>query len=96
MSIAPFGTTAEGQEILSSSSIPAVIHLESDGAIQKVEIPGPGTYDYPRMFPLNIQEQFEYYRFGRAGKMSEHLELRQQHPEAEEPPLIVLNVTPTP
>jgi hypothetical protein len=41
-----------------SSSTPAVIHLGVDGFIQNIEIPGPGLYDYPKMFPPDVQEKF--------------------------------------
>ena len=78
----------------SSGSVPTVIHLGAGGTIQSVEVPGPGTYDYDRMFPTYIQEKFEFYNFGEAKKMSDHLEWRQEHPD--EPPLIVFLATPTP
>ena len=84
--------------IFPASSIPAVIYLNKDGSVQNVEIPGAGS-DYARdirlMFPLDVQEKFENYHFGRAGgEMGEHLEWRRTHPE--EPPLIVLSATPIP
>ena len=93
-SITPFGTTTEGKDIFFSSSIPAVIYFGEDGVVQKVEIPGPGTYDYDRMFPPDIQAKFEHYRFGRAREMSEYIDWRRMYPE--EPPLIVLSSTPVP
>ena len=94
MSITPFGTTAEGKEIFSSSSTPVVIHLGTNGFIQEVKVPGPGTNDHDKMFPISIQERFGYFRLGRAGEMSEHLDWRRDHPD--EPPLIVLNAAIAP
>jgi hypothetical protein len=87
-----------GTEIFSSSSIPTVIHLREDGAVQSVEIPGAGSFyarDISRMFPPDVQEKFENYHFGRAGaEIGERLVWRRTHPE--EPPLIVLIATPRP
>lgn len=74
--------------------MPSVIHLELNGIIKSIETPGTGITDYPRMFPSDVQEKFELFRFGLAGEMVEHLEWRQTHPE--EPPLIVLSATPIP
>jgi hypothetical protein len=74
------------------ASVPAVIYLGTDGAIQKVEIPEYGTNylsDFRSMFPLVAQG-----RIADIGKMEDHLEFRLTHPE--EPPLIVLSATPTP
>jgi hypothetical protein len=82
------------KSIFESSSTPAVIRLKVDGAIQSVEIPGPGLYDYPKMFPSDVQEKFTYYRYGRAKELSNHIDWRRGHPE--ELPLIILNITPTP
>ena len=90
----PFGTTNTGSKMYSSSSTPALIHIEKDKSIHSVEIPAPGISDYQRMFPTYIQEKFEFYRFGRAKELSNHIEWRRTHPE--EPPLIVLSATPTP
>lgn len=75
-----------------TASIPAVIHLGADGAVQKVEIPKYGSNylsDIRRMFPLDAQK-------GAAdlGRMEEHLDLRREH--LEEPPLIVLSATAQP
>ena len=83
--------------IFPTASVPAVIHLNEDGSVQSVEIPGAGSdyvRDIRRMFPPDVQEEFDRYHFGRAGEMSEHLEWRRTHPE--EPPLIVLSATLTP
>ena len=75
---------------------PAVIHLGIDGAVQSVEIPGPGTHyaaDIRKMFPTNIQDMI----FGHTinyQQLSAHLKWRLDHPK--EPPLIVLSATPIP
>lgn len=74
----------------------AVIHLNADGTVQSVEKPGSGSKRIPnilKMFPPHIQEiifnNLISYRY-----LSDHLEWRQKHPD--EPPLIVLSVTPKP
>ncbi len=90
----PFGTTSKGIKMYSSSSTPALIHIEKDRSVHSVEIPAPGISDYKRMFPTYVQEKFEFYRFGRAKELSNHIEWRRTHPE--EPPLIVLGATSTP
>lgn len=92
-SIIPFGTTNTGAKY-SSSSTPALIHIEEDSSVHSVEIPAPGISDYQRMFPTYVQEKFEFYRFGRAKELSNHIEWRRTHPE--EPPLIVLLATSSP
>jgi hypothetical protein len=78
----------------SSRSVPAVIHLETDGNIQSVERPKNWSADIPRLFPADIQAKFEIYQLGKAKEMSEHIGWRRTHPE--EPPLIVLSTTPMP
>ena len=78
----------------SSVSAPAVIHLGADGSIQNVENPKHWNSDIPRMFPVDIQEKFNDYRFGRANELGKHLIFREKHPEV--PPLIVLSNTPHP
>jgi len=93
-SIFPFGTTNAGKDMYSSSSTPALIHLIKDGTIQSVEIPAPGISDYARLFPIEIQNKFEFYRFGRAKELSDHIQRRREHPN--ELPLIILSVTPIP
>lgn len=90
----PFGTTNTGAKMYSSSSTPALIHIGKDKSIHSVEIPAPGISDYQRMFPTYVQEKFEFYRFGRAKELSNHIEWRRTHPE--EPPLIAFSATPTP
>lgn len=93
-SILPFGATSAGRQMYSSSSTPAVVHLAEDGTIQSVEIPAPGISDYARLFPVQIQNRFEFYRLGRAKELSDHIQWRREH--TEEPPMIVLSATPTP
>ena len=74
-------------------SLPAVIHLETDGAIQSVERSTNWSRDIPRLFPPYVIEKFAYYQGGRAREMREHIEWRQTHPE--EPPLIILSSAST-
>ena len=77
------------------SSIPSVIHLGLDGAVQSAEIPGSGTAyarDIRNMFPAIAQERI-FSRLIDFRRLSEHLETRLNNPE---PPLIVLDATPTP
>jgi hypothetical protein len=78
----------------SGVSAPAVIHLGADGSVQNVENPKHWNSDFPRMFPTDIQEKFDYYHFGRANELSTHIAWRRMHPE--EPPWIVLLATPMP
>ena len=83
--------------ISSAASVPALIHIERNGAIHSVEIPGDGTLyaqDIVRMFPAEVRDKFDLYNSGRTGEFEEHLEWRRTHPGA--PPLIILNTTPTP
>src|SRR5215207_83058 len=72
-------------------SLPAVIHLEIDGAIQSVERAKNWSRDIPRLFPPDVIEKFAHYHAGRAGEMQEHIDWRRTHPE--EPPLIILSST---
>ncbi len=90
----PFGTTSTGTDMYSSLSTPALIRLDDNGSIQNVEIPAPGTSDYKKMFPDYVQEEFEYYRFGKAKNLSNHIQWRRTHPN--EPPLIILSATSLP
>ena len=81
----------------SSTSTSVLIHLEADGAVQSVEIPGSGSKrnsNILKMFPAYVRDKFASYHFGGAMKMSEHIDWRQSHPET--PPLIVLSATPVP
>ena len=75
-------------------SVPAVIHLEADGAIQSVERAINWSADLPRLFPPDVVEKFAHYQSGRARELQEHIEWRRTHPE--EPLLIILSATPTP
>lgn len=75
-------------------STPVVIRFEADGAVQNVEHPKHWSQDIQRMFPAEIQEKFDYYNFGRASELSQHIEWRRTHPE--EPPLVVLSATSAP
>lgn len=77
------------------SSIPSVIHLGLDGAVQSAEIPGSGTAyarDIRNMFPAIAQERI-FSRLIDFRRLSEHLETRLNNPE---PPLIVLDTTQVP
>jgi hypothetical protein len=74
------------------ATIPAVLHFRADGAIQNVEIPEYGSNYLPdlrRLFPADI-----FRTSADVGGMEQHLNFRRGHPN--EPPLIVLNSTPTP
>jgi len=79
---------------LSSASLPAIIHLDSEGAVLSVERATNWSRDIPRLFPPDVREKFAHYQAGRAGELIEHIEWRRTHPE--EPPLIVLLATPIP
>ncbi len=74
-------------------SVPAVIHLESEGAVLSVERAINWSADIPRLFPPDVREKFDLYTSGRARELREHIEWRRTHPE--EPPLIILLATPT-
>jgi hypothetical protein len=79
----------------SAASVPALIHIERNGAVHSIEIPGDGTAyakDTVRMFPAEVRDKFDLYNSGRAGELEKHLEWRRTHPG--EPPLIVLSPTP--
>jgi hypothetical protein len=76
--------------------MPAAIHIEADGSVQSVEIPGGGTHyaaDIRRMFPAYAAEKYFDWLI-HAQELTDHLNWRREHPE--EPPLIVLSTTPTP
>jgi len=73
------------------TTLPAVIHIRPDGKIN-VEIPEYGSNylsDLRRLFPADI-----FRTSADVGGMEQHLNLRREHPN--QPPLIVLNTTPTP
>jgi hypothetical protein len=75
-----------------AANAPAVIHIGADGAVQNVEIPeyGPNYLsDIRKMFPLDALK-----RVADTSRMRQHLYLRRERPQ--EPPLIVLDATPTP
>jgi hypothetical protein len=81
---------------LPSANMPVVIHLDENGEIQEVEIPGPGTLfakDIRRMFPLEAQVRI-FDDLINYQQMGDHLLWRLDHPE--EPPLFVLNATSQP
>jgi hypothetical protein len=86
----------EGVGVPYGGSIPAVIHIGADGAVQSVEIPGGGTdyaSDIRKMFPHDAQERIFGHLINFQG-LTDHLNWRREHPE--EPPLIVLIATPRP
>jgi hypothetical protein len=73
-----------------AASLPAVIHIGSDGNIEEVQIPGDGTHfaiDVGKMFPQELQELI-FQGPSSIDEMWSHIELRQVNPE---PPLIVLS-----
>ncbi len=77
------------------SSIPSVIHLGLNGAVQSAEIPGSGTAyarDIRTMFPESAQERI-FSRLINFRRLSEHLAIRLDNPE---PPLVVLDTTQVP
>jgi hypothetical protein len=91
--ISPIGNN----DIYYSGSMPAVIHIGADGTVQIVEIPthGGSRYgeDIRRMFPPDVQERY-FNKLINIQALTDHLHWRRENPE--EPPLIVLNVTPAP
>ncbi len=73
------------QYFFRTASVPAVIHLGADNAIQSVEIPAYGsTYldDLRKLFPLDVQKNRPDL-----GALEAHLDLRRTSPEKA--PLIV-------
>ena len=87
---------------LASDTRPAVIHLETDGAIQKLEVPFHGSAwesAIQKLFPADIQDKIEEYidaassNSGRAEELRIHLLYRLTHPDV--PPLIVLSAMST-
>jgi hypothetical protein len=89
------GTTPVGENKsgFPAADMPAVVRLDEHGNVLDVDIPGAGTHYAPsirKMFPPDVQERIfedliDYHR------LSEHLELRFEHPE--QPPLIVISAT---
>ena len=86
----------------SGGTKPAVIHLESDGSIQKVEVPFHGSAwesTIQKLFPADVHEKIDAYFYslssnsGRAEELRMHLLNRRTHPEV--PPLIILSAMPT-
>lgn len=87
----------------SGDTKPAVIHLETDGSIQKVEVPFHGSAwesTIQKLFPADVQEKIDAYFYslssnsGRAEELRKHLLDRRTHPEV--PPLTILSAMPTP
>ncbi len=84
----------EGLQHPSIASIPAVVHLGADGAVQSVEIPGSGTAydrDIRVLFPPDVQEII-FKHIVDTNKMEVHINARREIPQ---PPLVVLSATPT-
>ncbi len=81
----------------STASLPAIIYLDINGDIQGVETTEntPGSYSdtLRELFPMDIQEKFQYYRFGGAKIMRTHIDIRRF---SQNPPLFVLSATPPP
>lgn len=76
------------------ATMPAVIHIGADGAVQSVEIPGIHyADDIRRMFPPDAQEKY-FEGLIHFQELTDHLRWRQEHSEV--PPLIVLSTTPMP
>jgi len=72
-----------------AASVPAVIHLDSGGGVQSMEIPAYGKNyisDFWKLVPETIWNQFPD-----VSAMEKHLHWRRTHPA--EPPLVVLNAT---
>ncbi len=79
----------------SSASIPAVIHLGTDGSVESAEIPGGGSSygpDIRRMFPSDIQETIFSHMAIFSQEHEDRLRWRRAHPD--QPPLIVLPFLP--
>ena len=77
------------------ASIPAVVHIGIDGAVQRVEIPGSGTayaLDIRETFPPDVQEVIFNHSVD-TEKMEAHINSRRENPA---PPSIVLSTTPIP
>lgn len=82
-------------QIPTGTSAPAVIYLETGGAVQNVEHPRDGSFyliDVSRLFPPDVQKII-FAHLVDVGKLEAHIYVRLAHPE---PPLIVLEATQTP
>ena len=86
----------------SGNAKPAVIYLELDGSIQKVEVPFHGSAweaTIQKLFPEDVQEKIDAYFYslsshsGRAEELRMHLLDRRT--QQETPPLIILSEIPT-
>lgn len=86
----------------SGDTKPAVIHLELDGSIKKVEAPFHGSAwesTIQKLFPKDIREKIDAYFYsldsssGRAEELRMHLLDRNTNPEM--PPLNILSAMPT-
>lgn len=76
-----------GNHYFPAASVPAVIHLDTGGAVQSVEIPEYGENyiaDFWKLVPNTIWNQSP-----NVSAMEKHLHWRRTHPA--EPPLVVLN-----
>ena len=76
-------------------SAPAVIYLDADGDIEKVEVPKDGGQygdSIRELFPEELHEKILSHSVN-IEEMWEHIQLRHSSPE---PPLIVLNGTELP
>ena len=76
-----------GNYYFPAASIPAVIDLNTDGTVQRVEIPEYGEhylFDVQRLFPKGAWKDIPNVL-----AMEKHLHWRRTHPA--EPPLVVLN-----
>jgi hypothetical protein len=83
-------TSAEtGNYYFPAASVPALIHVDAEGAVQNVEIPAYGDQyisDLHRLFPNGAWKDLP-----NASAMEKHLHWRRRNPS--EPPLVVLNST---
>jgi hypothetical protein len=81
-------TSAEvGNYYFPAASLPAVLHLDVRGTVQRVEVPEYGEgylSDLDRLFPDGAWKDLP-----NVAAMEKHLHWRRTHPE--EPPLVVLN-----
>jgi hypothetical protein len=76
-----------GNYYFPAASVPAVIHLDADSAVQRVEIPEYGEQylsSFRRLFPNGAWKDLPD-----VSVMERHLHWRRTHPT--EPPLIILN-----